>query len=98
MSYLLASHSYLYERILQYAYPPPPRNKSGLKLVCNVIIVLYMKTSSLKNSQDYARNLIEIVRLGIRLQFQTTCVLITFMNLASDCSQLESDNYGNFLH
>ncbi len=45
--------------------PPPPLSKSSLKLVCNINLV-YRNLKS-ENSQDYARNLNEIVRSWIRL-------------------------------
>jgi hypothetical protein len=43
-----------------FTAPPPPLSKSVLKLVRNVIIV-YGNLKS-ENSQDYAKNLNEIVR------------------------------------
>ncbi len=44
---------------------PPPRSKSGLKLVCNVNIT---ETSSLRTLKIMSRNLNEIVSSWIRLQ------------------------------
>jgi hypothetical protein len=42
--------------------PPPPPSKSGLKLVCDVNIVLYTETSRLTTLKIMPRNLNEIVR------------------------------------
>ncbi len=79
--FLLAIHSHLYKRIFTPTPTPPPLNKVGLKLVCNVNIVQKSRISKTQRLCPETSMKLYVLEFGSSALINMLCTMCAFCTM-----------------